>query len=319
MGVAAVSGRLEGRRRGLRAGRLWAVLVVAVLVGAVGIPSGPAAADHVSGERLFLCCSSSDVPRWFPGNMTFHVHHGWGADSDIDDPTTRFDLYIDGVKQVGIEERPGVGRKIHVYTFPVGLVGRHVVRAEWWETGVLTLVTQRSILFAACKGLPATIVGTPAGEVLSGTPGADVVVALAGDDVIKTFGGSDVICAGSGADDVEGGSGGDTIYGQGGPDNISGGKGPDTIFGGSKADMIFGNGGADMLFGNSGADTISGGKRSDIIEGGKSGDRLAGNSGADILRGNSGADELRGGNGSDICRGGGGADTAFSCETATSI
>ena len=64
-----------------------------------------------------------------------------------------------------------------------------------------------------CRGLTATVVGTPGDDVLTGTRGADVVVGLRGDDTLVGLAGDDVLCGGGGADDLAGGHGADRLYG----------------------------------------------------------------------------------------------------------
>jgi Ca2+-binding RTX toxin-like protein len=68
-------------------------------------------------------------------------------------------------------------------------------------------------LAAACDGMPATIVGTDAGETLTGTPGDDVFAALGGPDVVQGLGGDDVICGDDGGDVLLGGPGADRLLG----------------------------------------------------------------------------------------------------------
>ncbi|GGO73055.1 calcium-binding protein [Nocardioides deserti] len=64
-----------------------------------------------------------------------------------------------------------------------------------------------------CRGLTATIVGTPAADTITGTPGPDVIAALGGDDVVDGRGGDDVVCGGEGADVLSGGRGEDRLHG----------------------------------------------------------------------------------------------------------
>lgn len=64
-----------------------------------------------------------------------------------------------------------------------------------------------------CRGLTATIVGTPADDTIRATPAPDVVVGLGGDDVLLGRGGDDVLCGGEGADRLEGGNGDDRLHG----------------------------------------------------------------------------------------------------------
>lgn len=90
---------------------------------------------------------------------------------------------------------------------------------------------------ATCRGLVATIHGTPGDDVLVGTEGPDVIVGMAGDDTITGGGGDDVICAGAGADTVSGGDGNDVIRGGApGADGVS----SDLIIEGPGDDLIRG-------------------------------------------------------------------------------
>jgi hypothetical protein len=76
---------------------------------------------------------------------------------------------------------------------------------------------------ATCKGLEATLVGTPgsdrAAARLIGTPGADVIVAGKGNDVVVADAGRDVVCGGSGDDKLKGGPGKDFLGGGRGQDS----------------------------------------------------------------------------------------------------
>jgi len=66
---------------------------------------------------------------------------------------------------------------------------------------------------ATCRGVRATIVGTPTSDVIHGTPGRDVIAGLGGRDTIYGRGGNDLICGGSGADQLYGGVGHDRLFG----------------------------------------------------------------------------------------------------------
>ncbi len=98
-----------------------------------------------------------------------------------------------------------------------------------------------------CDGVPATIVGTDASEVIKGTSGNDVIVALGGNDVIHAGKGDDLVCAGNGADKVFGEHGNDVILGGDGPDVLKGGHGDDTLLGEAGKDVLIGGPGADYL------------------------------------------------------------------------
>lgn len=117
-----------------------------------------------------------------------------------------------------------------------------------------------------CSGQPATIIGTPASDLLVGTAGNDVIFAGDGDDRVFTFGGTDLICAGTGSDVVRSGAL---------PDRVFAGLGPDRVFGG---------GGGDVLGGARGRDLLRGGRGSDLLSGGLGRDRCFGGPGSDLFR-----------------------------------
>lgn len=119
---------------------------------------------------------------------------------------------------------------------------------------------------ASCRGVAATIIGTPGNDELGGTGGRDVIVARGGADRIASGAGRDLICAGSGNDYVSSGS---------------------------AADRVFGDGGRDRLLGRGGPDLLKGAAGGDVLKGGRGGDRLRGGSGFDTCRGGPGADSLR--------------------------
>jgi glucose/arabinose dehydrogenase len=88
----------------------------------------------------------------------------------------------------------------------------------------------------ACKGIPATIIGTDGSDVPSGTPGRDVIVGLGGNDKLSGLAGNDLICGGPGRDTLKGGKGRDQLDGQGGRDTLKGGPGKDKLNGGPGKD-----------------------------------------------------------------------------------
>jgi glucose/arabinose dehydrogenase len=89
-----------------------------------------------------------------------------------------------------------------------------------------------------CRGITATVFGTPGNDVRSGTPGRDVIVGLAGRDRLNGLAGDDLICGGAGADLLKGGPAEDTLVGQKGKDTLRGGKGNDACIGGKGADKL---------------------------------------------------------------------------------
>jgi Ca2+-binding RTX toxin-like protein len=144
-----------------------------------------------------------------------------------------------------------------------------------------------------CKGLPATVVGTPGDDVLEGTTGPDVIFAGRGNDIVFAFGGNDVICTGFGDDFVDAGPGADTVFSGPGNDRVRGRDGADVINGGHGHDDIEGNQGPDEIRGYTGRDYVKGGLGDDSVFGGAGNDRLVGGDGVD---------EIFGGNGFDRCR-----------------
>lgn len=118
-----------------------------------------------------------------------------------------------------------------------------------------------------CRGVTATVTGTPGNDVLLGTPGPDVIVALGGADRIYSRAGRDLICAGGGADVVGGGTAADRVFAGPGPDRLLGRGGPDLLKGSAGNDVIKGGGGADRLRGGRGFDRCLGGAGADSVRG----------------------------------------------------
>jgi uncharacterized repeat protein (TIGR01451 family) len=118
-----------------------------------------------------------------------------------------------------------------------------------------------------CRGVTATIAGTPGDDALLGTPGPDVIAALGGNDRIFALTGRDLICAGSGRD------------------HIGAGRAADRIFAGAGSDRLSGRGGPDLLRGSAGNDVLKGGRGSDRLRGGRGVDRCNGGPGSDSIRG----------------------------------
>ncbi|HEU5106870.1 MAG TPA: hypothetical protein VFU11_13650 [Solirubrobacterales bacterium] len=116
-----------------------------------------------------------------------------------------------------------------------------------------------------CRGVAATVTGTPGDDVLLGTPGPDVIVALAGNDRVVSRAGRDLICAGGGADAVGAGTAADRVFAGGGPDRLLGRGGPDLLKGSAGNDVIKGGGGADRLRGGAGVDRCRGGAGADSV------------------------------------------------------
>jgi uncharacterized repeat protein (TIGR01451 family) len=111
---------------------------------------------------------------------------------------------------------------------------------------------------ASCRGVAATLSGTPGADNLVGTPGRDVIAGLGGGDSIFGLAGGDLICAGGGADRVNAGAGRDRVFGGGGRDRLKGRGGPDLLAGNGRGDVLFGNAGNDRLKGGAGRDSCFG-------------------------------------------------------------
>ena len=125
--------------------------------------------------------------------------------------------------------------------------------------------TTRVLGVVACRGVAATITGTPGDDVLTGTGGPDVIAALGGNDTIHSLGGRDLICAGPGNDYVAAGTAADRVFGGPGRDRLLGGGGPDVLKGNAGDDVLKGGRGADRLRGGSDFDRCSG--RGDSVRG----------------------------------------------------
>jgi putative glycosyl hydrolase/hemolysin type calcium-binding protein len=96
--------------------------------------------------------------------------------------------------------------------------------------------TSGDSLAPRCRGLAATLIGSPYDDRLIGTDGRDVIVAFAGNDRVRAGRGRDVICAHYGQDEVTAGPGADWVRGGPRTDELRGGPGHDTIRGGTGFD-----------------------------------------------------------------------------------
>ncbi len=112
-----------------------------------------------------------------------------------------------------------------------------------------------------CRGVTATIVGTPARDTLFGTAGPDVIAALGGNDRIFARSGRDLICAGWGRDYVGAGSAADRVFAGSGPDRVLGRGGPDLLRGSGGNDVLKGGRGSDRCLGGPGVDSVTGCER----------------------------------------------------------
>lgn len=125
----------------------------------------------------------------------------------------------------------------------------------------------RVLAAPTCRGVTATISGTPGNDTLLGTAGPDVIAALGGSDRVIARQGRDLVCAGAGNDFVGAGSA------------------ADRVFGGAGRDRLLGRGGPDLLKGSGGNDVLKGGRGDDRLRGGRGIDRCVGGSGRDSVRG----------------------------------
>ena len=231
----------------------------------------------------------------------------------------------------GVDTTDANGEATFTYTGDGG-IGTDIIEATFIDSLGRTQRSNRVVKRwekpkgPVCNGVPATIVGTDAGEFIWGTNGPDVIVGLGGDDTIEGLGGDDIICAGPGEDLVDGNGGNDLIFGEEGDDELWGDADDDTIWGGPGMDRILGNGGndeihggpdmddidgnngEDTIWGDGGDDWIAGGKHNDWISGGPGEDSLDGNGGDDTIYGGDDADEIYGGPGNDAIKADGGND-----------
>jgi uncharacterized repeat protein (TIGR01451 family) len=127
--------------------------------------------------------------------------------------------------------------------------------------------TTRVLGAPSCRGVAATISGTPGDDQVVGTPGPDVIAALGGNDQVVSMAGRDLVCAGSGND------------------YVGAGTAADRVFGGAGRDRLLGRGGPDLLKGSSGNDVLKGGRGSDRLRGGRGFDRCRGGPGLDSILG----------------------------------
>ncbi len=192
----------------------------------------------------------------------------------------------------------------------------------------LTLLpTEAATARVTCAGVPATIVGTSANDVLVGTRGRDVIAGLDGSDTLSGLGGADLICGGYGADTLSGGNGDDRLLGgpglykddRDGPhllnDTLRGGPGDDRLVGGADPrklpapipDVVdYSNAvrgmQVDLTLGTAqgqGMDTLAtqawyvkGSDHDDVLLGSVYADHLSGGRGADRIAGRAGADVI---------------------------
>ncbi|HEX7196368.1 MAG TPA: hypothetical protein VF364_05990, partial [Candidatus Limnocylindria bacterium] len=127
--------------------------------------------------------------------------------------------------------------------------------------------TTRVLGVPTCRGLVATIVGTPGDDALFGTTGPDVIVAFGGADRIVALSGRDLICAGAGRDYIGAGTAADRVFAGPGPDRLLGRGGPDLLRASRGNDVLKGGRGSDRLRGGRGFDRCKGGRGSDSIRG----------------------------------------------------
>lgn len=130
-----------------------------------------------------------------------------------------------------------------------------------------TVTTRVLATPVTCRGVAATIVGTPADNTIAGSGGRDVIAALGGNDTVVASAGRDLICAGSGND------------------YVGAGTAADRVFGGIGSDRLLGRGGPDLLRGNAGNDALLGNRGDDRLRGGRNLDRCRGGAGSDSIRG----------------------------------
>ncbi len=160
-----------------------------------------------------------------------------------------------------------------------------------------------------CRGVPATIVGTPGHDDIVGTDGDDVIVGGRGADHIRGLGGDDLICGGPTHERAGGESITQALYGGLGNDTLIGGSGIDDMFSGPGSDLLIGLQGNDYMDGAAGTDTLRGGPGSDGMLGQEGDDQLVGGRGPDFMSDAEGNNSLGGGRGDDMAESGPGNET----------
>ena len=92
----------------------------------------------------------------YPANSAFWIGYGFaaesGSDADFEEPSTRFELDVDGVAAsmlTDIHADPHApSRKTNIAEFPSGLpVGWHDFAGRWYDQGRLVLSSRAAIQF----------------------------------------------------------------------------------------------------------------------------------------------------------------------------
>lgn len=187
----------------------------------------------------------------------------------------------------------------------------------------------------ACRGVPATVVGTSGPDTLEGTAKADVIVGLGGDDVVRGRGGDDLLCGGGGSDRLFGDAGADRLFG--GADRLredsagsylvgdvlDGGPGDDELAGGpddrrAEAHRLpdtfsYAESPGGVVVDLSERPGVATGQGTDLLRFGPH-VGVRGSLRADTITGSDGADQVHGLAGDDVIGGGPGDDTLYAEE-----
>jgi Ca2+-binding RTX toxin-like protein len=201
------------------------------------------------------------------------------------------------------------------FTFTVGAVVAALAPAIPAQADVVT-----------CRGVKATIVGTPSSEVIHGTAGRDVIAARQGSDTIFAGAGNDLVCGGYGADRLYGDAGRDRLFGgydrryvaqEDGlylvGDTLHGGPGDDRLYPGldsRSADTVV----SDVLSWDASAHGVHIDMRTRTARGegsdtfGRGTVTIVGSPHGDVVVGTNRHDRIDTGAGPDVVRAGGGSD-----------
>jgi len=177
---------------------------------------------------------------------------------------------------VAADDDSGLGLNAHL-EFIAPTTEDYTVRVS--AVGVVT--GSYTLQGAGLRGSDVTVLGGPAGDVISAIGGANYLRGEAGNDT------------------VTGGTGFDDINGNTGDDSVAGGSGDDWVVGGKDNDVLQGDAGSDIVWGNLGADTQDGGDGADQVRGGQGDDSITGGAGDDFVSGDRGNDTVAGGAGAD--------------------
>jgi hypothetical protein len=129
-------------------------LAFAVALAAVAPLPAAAATIPTTGDalRVGLPCAAAPCTTTYPAGEPFFVRHGF-VNEPVDvlvDPTTRYDLWVDGVYVPSATQLDIVGdetAKLDVRNFRFGMTGTHVFVGCWYAADVLVACARNTVTF----------------------------------------------------------------------------------------------------------------------------------------------------------------------------